>query len=247
MRRLLVALALAAAPVCAAAAELTPNPLEPPSDERTPAQIEQQRLDRFLFKPITEVAKQGKDVRRVSFIDLFDGPSTPGITFEKQADGKVAMTVVSERGSVIDKATLKPEAWAYITAGEPKAGRRAPAKQKEMCHGTEAVIEAVQGGRVTRYDAAVCNGPADLAAMEYSRRLAQVALDSIPRCEIFREHARDTSWVLTECMRRSNRPAARNETAGNETNIRPALLDYALETSTEKRGPIESTSRRGGD
>jgi len=248
VRGLFFALVLVGAPVSTPALALTPNPMEPPTDERTPAQIEQERLSRFLLKPIGEAAKESPDLRRVTFIDLFDGPSSPGVTFERQADGQVAMTVVSERGSVVDKATLKPEAWAYITAPDIlPLTRRKPVAQtsKQMCHGTQAVIEAVDAGKTARYDAHVCNGQADLPALEFARRLANLAVNSIPRCDLFREHARDPAWVLTECMRRTNRDVARNELAGNETNIRGPALDFVLATTTEKRGPVEPSGRRG--
>jgi len=238
----LTALLIMASPMAAAAQQLTPNPEAPPLDERTPQELERERLARYKYQPITAYA--GKSVRRVTFQDLFVSPFAPGITFERQADGTVKMDVVSAGGGRVDSAVLKPEAWAYITGKDafslhvPKVRRTV---DKEICHGSSLVVEAVEAKKTTRYDAAMCNGAEDTPAFLYARRLAQVAIDSIPRCSTFREFAREPSWTLTECLKRTT-PGQNNRgesVYASAANPPGETTNFAISTSTKSYGAPE--------
>jgi len=237
---------LVAAP--AAAQELTPNPEAPPIDERTPAELEQARLERYKFEPISIYA--GRSVRRVTFQDMFVSPFAPGIVFEKMADGTVKMDVVSAGGGRVDSAVLKPEAWAYITgkdAFDLRVPRVRTTVDKDICHGSSLVVEAVEAGRTTRYDAAMCNGSEDTPAFLYARRLAQVAIDAIPRCSLFREFAREPSWTLTECLKRTTPGTGGRDgetVYASATNPPGETTDFAISTSTASFGAPEPIALR---
>jgi len=229
-------LILAAAPVQAAEdIALTPNPDGPTVDMRTPAELEAARLARFRLAPISKAAAAKRDVRRVSYSEIFDPLSTPAVVFERMATGEVQLTVISNYGKHIDTATLKPEAWAYLTAKDafalPRPGK--PVTETEICHGSTAVIEATKGGKTMRYDAAVCNGPRDLLALTFARRLAGVAVDSIPRCGRFREKGRESSWVLGECMKRTVIPTDAGSIAGNDSNDWGEVTNFAISSASE--------------
>jgi hypothetical protein len=232
----------------AQAQELTPNPEAPPIDERTPAELEQERLARYKFEPMSAYA--GRNVRRVTFQDLFVSPFAPGIVFERQADGTVKMEVVSAYGKRVDSAVLKPEAWAYITGKDAfslKTPRVRTTVDKEICHGSSLVVEAVEARKTARYDAAMCNGAEDTPAFLYARRLAQVAIDSIPRCSLFREFAREPSWTLTECLKRTTPGTGGRDgetVYASATNPPGETTNFAISTSTASFGAPEPVAMR---
>jgi len=232
-------LAATVLPAAAGAVDLTPNPLDPPDTYVSPAEQEAQRLKRFSLTPLPQLAAAKRNIRRVSYAEIFNSPSAPAVTFERLADGQVEMTVVSEWGAKIDRAKLKPEAWAYLTEKDafklPK-GKKAPAN--EICHGQSAVIEATEKGKSWRYDAAMCNGQGDLPALFYARRLAGVAVDSIPRCGLFREHAREESWTLIECLKRTRTPPRPQEINGHDKNRPGPYTNFAISTTSEMVGKL---------
>jgi len=250
MRRFLAGLTLAAAiPALAGAVELTPNPDGPPVDNRTPEQIEADRLARFKLTPINQIVKEGRNLRRVTFRDIQDSKYAPTVTFEKMPDGHVQMTVVSNDANQIDRAELKPEAWAYLTQSDAFAlPRQKPlGKPTEICHGNAAVVEAAEGRKTARYDAAVCNGPADIPVIVYTRRFSRVAVDSIPRCAPYREFARETTWTLVECLRNTapGESERQNQYAAGEGPIGD-VTDFVIKTTTEYTGPKNVARPREG-
>jgi hypothetical protein len=176
----------------------------PPPDP-TPAELEPVRLAEAGFEPIDKVAAEGRTVRRASYADIYGEDGAPGVLLEKMADGEVRLTVTSMKGTVVDRAILKPEAWSKVTERDAKglAARGKLNVSDEICMGSTVVIETAEAGKSRRRDAAVCNGAADLAAMEYARNLAYVAITSIPRCSGYIEHTREASWTLRDCLRRS--------------------------------------------
>jgi len=249
MRTVLIGLLFSATlPISAIAIELTPNPDGPPVDMRSPQEIELDRLDRYKLAPIAQAADEGRDIRRVTFQDMLGSAFAPAIVFERMADGEVAMTVTTNNGQRIDRATLKPEAWDYLTAKDDafalRRSRPLP-PPTEICHGTAAVIEASQAGKTMRYDAAVCNGPVDTPAILYARRLARVAIDAIPICSTFREFAREPSWPLKTCLRDMTIGARGGEAEAYNSTLNPTgdeVTNFAITTSTELKGEIKITS-----
>jgi len=232
--------ALTLLPAAAGAVDLTPNPLDPPDTYVSPAEHEAQRLKRFSLTPLMQLADAKRNIRRVSYAEIFNSPSAPAVTFERLPDGLVEMTLVSEWGAKIDRAKLRPEAWAYLTEKDafklPKSKTKAPVG--ELCHGQSAVIEATENGKTWRYDAAMCNGQGDLPALFYARRLAGVAVDSIPRCGMFREHAREESWILIECLKRTRTPPRPAEINGHDKNRPGPSTDFAISTTSEMVGKL---------
>jgi len=250
MRTALIGLLFSAAlPMGAGAVELTPNPDGPPVDSRTPQEIERDRLAMYKLAPLAEEAKQGRDIRRVTFQDMLGSAFAPAIVFEKMANGEVAMTVTTFNGQRIDRATLKPAAWDYLTAKDDaftlRRSRPLP-RPTEICHGTSAVIEASKAGKTMRYDAAVCNGAVDTPAILYARRLARVAIDAIPVCATFREYAREPSWPLKTCLRDMTIGARGGEAAAYNSTLNPVrdeVTNFAITTKTEITGEIKKASR----
>jgi len=209
-----------------AALAAVPDLLPPPP---APEQVEQERLAQFKMEPIDTLAREGRTLRRVSFADIYRNPAAPAVTIEKKADGEIELTVVSYHGRVVDQATLKPEAWAMLTAKESTglAARRAGGVSDELCVGSTAVIEAAEGGKARRREAEICNGAADLAAWEYARLIAEIAITSIPRCAEHYEATRESSWTLRDCMRWSFLPYEQRNFSGGGNE---AFTSYAVRT-----------------
>jgi len=209
-----------------ACAETIPDILPaPPSAD----QVERERLAQFQFEPIEKVAKEGRTLRRVSFADIYKNQAAPAVTVEKKAGGEIELTVVSYNGRVVDHALLKPEAWTLITAKDSAglAARRAGKASDELCLGSTAVIEAAEGGKARRREAEVCRGQADLAALEYARFIAEIAITSIPRCAEHYEATRESSWTLRDCLRWSFLPYEQRNFSGGGNE---AFTSYATKT-----------------
>jgi len=213
----------------------------------TPAELEPVRLAQTGFEPIDKVAAAGRTVRRASFADIYGEDGIPGVVMEKMANGEVQLTVTSNFNRVIDKAVLKPEAWALVVANDKAlAAPRKAVRPSDICMGSSFVIETTDKGKAKRRDAAVCNGAADTAAIEYARNLAMIAATSIPRCAGHIEHTRDPSWYLRDCLRRSlvaeykDRPYEHSSGNNNEK-----FTSYAISTSNNvTKEVIETVAKR---
>jgi len=239
---------LLAAPAIAAQDNLPPDP--------TPAELEAARLADTGFETIDRVAAEGRTVRRVTYADIYGEDGIPGVVLEKMANGEVHLTVTSNYNRVVDKAVLKPEAWEMVVAADKHlAAPRITPVATEICIGSSMVIEATDNGKARRRDAAMCNGLADAAALDYGRTVAMIAATSIPRCAGHIEHTRDPSWYLRDCLRRSliaeykERPYQHSSGNNNEQ-----FTSYAISTSnniTEEvlrtvaaRDPMDFDQRR---
>jgi hypothetical protein len=239
---------LMAAPATAAQDNLPPDP--------TPAELEAARLADTGFETIDKVAAEGRTVRRVTYADIYGEDGIPGVVMEKMANGEVHITVTSNYNRVVDKAVLKPEAWNLVDSVDKDlaAPRKTPVAT-EICIGSSMVIEATDNGKVRRRDAAVCNGPADAAALDYGRTMAMIAATSIPRCAGHIEHTRDPSWYLRDCLRRSLIAEYKTHPyQGSSGHNNEKFTTYAISTSNNitdevlrtvaRRDPMDFDQRR---
>jgi len=203
-------------------------------------ETEQQRNARVQFEPIDKVAKEGREVRRVVYATMWNDLNLPAVSVEKSKAGEVNIRINSDQGKTVDVATLKPEAWDYITQNDKAAFAAAkPIKTAnvEICHGNSVFLEGASKGKVLKRDAAVCGADADVASMEYGRRLAEVALGSIPRCASFVESGREFSWILRECLKRTGEKQRANGRVRGVFN--EPLRSFAITTANLSRAPLK--------
>jgi len=206
-------------------------------------ETEQQRNARVQFEPIDKVAKEGREVRRVVYATMWNDLNLPAVTLEKTKTGEVSMKVTSDQGKTVDIATLKPEAWTYITQNDKAAFspvKPVKAANVEICHGNSVVLEGASKGKVLKRDAGVCGADADLASMEYGRRIAEVAATSIPRCSGFVESGREFSWILRECLKKTGQKVPRDGSYGRATGaFNEPYKSFAITTANVIRAPLK--------
>jgi hypothetical protein len=206
-------------------------------------ETEAERNARVQFEPITKVASEGREVRRVVYATMWNDVNLPAVSVEKTSAGEVSLRVTSDQGKTVDVATLKPEAWDYITQNDkaafspPKAVKAASA---EICHGNSVILEGASRGKVMSRDAAVCGAQSDVASMEYGRRIAEVAATSIPRCSGFIESGREFSWILRECLKKTGQKVPRDGSYGRATGaFNEGYRSFAITTANVSRAPLK--------
>jgi len=204
-------------------------------------ETEQQRNARVQFEPIDKVAKEGREVRRVVYATMWNDLNLPAVSIEKTKAGEINLKVTSDQGKTVDVATLKPEAWDYITQSDKAAFSSVkPVKAAEICHGNSVVLEGASKGKVLKRDAGVCGADADLASMEYGRRIAEVAATSIPRCSGFVESGREFSWILRECLKKTGQKVPRDGSYGRATGaFNEPHKSFAITTANLSRAPLK--------
>jgi len=208
-------------------------------------ETEQQRNARVQFEPIDKLAKEGREVRRVVYATMWNDLNLPAVSVEKTKTGEINLKVTSDQGKTVDVATLKPEAWTYITQNDKAAfspAKPIKAANLEICHGNSVVLEGAAKGKVLKRDAGVCGAEGDLASMEYGRRVAEVAATSIPRCSGFIEHGREFSWILRECLKKTGQKTPRDGGGyGSATGaFNEPHKSFAITTANVSRAPLRN-------
>lgn len=194
MNRFLAVIGVVLSPIAHADAQM------PPAAEQH--DIEQSLFGRAGFQAIAEVAREGREVRRLLLKGPYGRLVGPGVELERFDDGRVTLRL-QYVGWSSNPVAVDPAAWDELEGQDPSVfgvsgidpsltGSRlsqAPAP----CHGWTASLETDDQGKA---DWAQCSGN-NTPAYRYAAVIAAIAVETKPDC--FLDKA-DPFWSFDGCF-----------------------------------------------
>jgi hypothetical protein len=176
------------------------------SSQQRQHEFEQQQFVNAGFEPLKDVARAGRNVRRVMFRDPYGIVPIPGLELERAINGQIYLRLIGPQ--ITDARVQIPESeWDRLRVmeaevfAEPKYVPWNPhpvsSPPPPICHGWGVGFGAAEAGRQHSASWGECGSKEGDARLAYAIEMARLAVATRPACSF---DSKEAFWSFSTCF-----------------------------------------------